>query len=70
MYVMQLFVANRIKFCRKPSTPSIPHPSQAYGYEETEDGVLQPQEPLPRDMTIGPAFYTPVLVLHAVTSAA
>ena len=59
---MQLFVANKVKFCRKPSAPSIPCPSQAYGFEETDDGTLQPQEPLPRDATIGPAFYSPALV--------
>jgi len=59
---LQLFVANKIKFCRKPCAPSIPTPGLAYGFEETEDGTLQPQEPLPRDTTIGPAFYSPALV--------
>jgi len=44
--------------------------SQAYGFEETDNGTLQPQEPLPRDATIGPAFYSPALVCDGGASSA
>ena len=45
---------------RKPDAPSIPAQAQAYGYEETEEGVLRKQEPPLQDKTIGPAFYQKV----------
>ncbi|XP_071505426.1 sperm-tail PG-rich repeat-containing protein 2-like [Diadema antillarum] len=50
-------VTDRIKYSRKPQAPSIPTPGQAYGYEESEDGVLKKQEPPNKDVSLGPAFY-------------
>ena len=50
-------MTNRIKFSRKVQAPSIPTPGQAYGYEESEDGVLKKQEAPPKDKSLGPAFY-------------
>ncbi|XP_041485229.1 sperm-tail PG-rich repeat-containing protein 2-like [Lytechinus variegatus] len=50
-------MTNRIKYSRKAQAPSIPTPGQAYGYEESEDGVLKKQEAPARDKTLGPAFY-------------
>jgi hypothetical protein len=42
---------------RKADAPSIPHPSQAYGYEEGEDGTLKKQDAPKVDNSIGPAYY-------------
>ncbi|XP_075248725.1 sperm-tail PG-rich repeat-containing protein 2-like [Convolutriloba macropyga] len=47
----------KLVVARKPDAPSIPAQAQAYGYEETEEGVLRRQEPPPKDSSMGPAFY-------------
>ncbi len=52
----------RVKFHRKPEAPSIPTPGKAYGFEENEEGTLLKQDPPERDVTLGPAFYKPVIV--------
>ncbi|XP_062902958.1 sperm-tail PG-rich repeat-containing protein 2 isoform X4 [Mobula hypostoma] len=41
------------------SAPSIPAPSQSYGYEEAENGALSRHLPPSRDMSLGPAYYSP-----------
>ncbi|XP_068797706.1 sperm-tail PG-rich repeat-containing protein 2 isoform X2 [Struthio camelus] len=50
-----------IKICREVGVPSIPSPCQAFGYEEAEDGTLRKQYPPQRDLTLGPAYYQPLL---------
>ncbi|KAG6933599.1 sperm tail PG rich repeat containing 2, partial [Chelydra serpentina] len=57
----QLRTAGSIKVYRKVDGPSIPSPGQAFGYEEAEDGTLIKQYPPQRDVTLGPAFYQPVI---------
>ncbi|XP_071974166.1 sperm-tail PG-rich repeat-containing protein 2 isoform X2 [Engystomops pustulosus] len=50
---------SNLKKQKSASTPSIPIPGQAFGYEETADGSLIRQNPPALDNTLGPAFYNP-----------
>ncbi|XP_039397505.1 sperm-tail PG-rich repeat-containing protein 2 isoform X2 [Mauremys reevesii] len=58
---IQLRTAGSIKVYRKVDGPSIPSPGQAFGYEEAEDGTLIKQYPPQRDVTLGPAYYQPII---------
>ncbi|XP_073196844.1 sperm-tail PG-rich repeat-containing protein 2 isoform X5 [Lepidochelys kempii] len=58
---LQQRTAGSIKVYRKVDGPSIPSPGQAFGYEEAEDGTLIKQYPPQRDVTLGPAYYRPVI---------
>lgn len=44
-------------YSRQKTAPSIPFPGQSYGYEEDNNGQLQPQLLPDRDKTMGPAYY-------------
>ncbi|XP_058231510.1 sperm-tail PG-rich repeat-containing protein 2 isoform X2 [Hemibagrus wyckioides] len=44
------------------SAPSIPSPSQAFGYEENEQGDLYMQKPPRTDQSLGPAYYSPTQI--------
>lgn len=51
---------------RLPTAPSIPSTKQSLGYDEGADGKLHAQALPEQDTTMGPAYYTPMHVRHAV----
>ncbi|XP_064209299.1 sperm-tail PG-rich repeat-containing protein 2 [Anguilla rostrata] len=54
-------VSNLLKSLRQPDIPSIPSPGQAFGYEESDQGILHRQPLPPKDDTLGPAYYCPLV---------
>jgi hypothetical protein len=55
-----------VSWVRVPQAPSIPAPSQSFGYEENEHGELVPQAPLFKEVytglpsnSVGPGYYDP-----------
>ncbi|CAL8346224.1 unnamed protein product [Lota lota] len=59
--VYNLTVPNHVRLGFKAGIPSIPSPGQAYGYQHDSVGALCKQPPPSRDVTLGPAFYNPLL---------
>lgn len=69
MHVASLLPNLRVlQLTAQPSAPSIPTKFQSFGYEETEDGLLHPQQPLKPGFSglkndgVGPGDYDPKLV--------
>lgn len=56
-HAKNVMVMARTKPAKVAQAPSIPVPQQAYGYEETDDGMLQKQNPPRKDNSLGPAYY-------------
>ena len=56
------------EFRAQPSAPSIPTKFQSFGYEESDGGLLRPQEPLKpgfsgiKEDRVGPGDYDPKVV--------